>query len=199
MRAPLLGSLCLLSLAIAPSASAVSMAWSPVGNPGNACESQPATPNGGPGGCFGAVGYAYAIGTYDVTNAQYVEFLNAKAAADPFGLYHTNMSLSSYGGIARSGASGSYTYSATPGRGNLPVNFVGFFDALRFANWMNNGLGSADTETGSYTLLGGTATPSNANSVGRNDGATIVLPSENEWYKAAFRRTKSATLDSASR
>ena len=42
------------------------------------------------------------------------------------------------------------------------------------------------TETGAYTLLGGTPTPSNANTITRNSGATIVLPTENEWYKAAY-------------
>ena len=36
------------------------------------------------------------------------------------------------------------------------MNYVSFYDALRFANWLNNGQGSGDTETGAYTLLGGT-------------------------------------------
>ena len=40
----------------------------------------------------------------------------------------------------------------------MPVNYVDFYDALRFANWMNNGQGNGDTETGAYTLLGGTPT-----------------------------------------
>ena len=180
MRAPLVRVGCLLSLLIASSASAVSMAWTPIGIPGNACDSQPQ-------GCFGTVGYAYSIGTYDVTNAQYAEFLNAKAASDPLGLYNTNMANSGLmGGITRTGVSGIYSYSAIASRGDMPVNFVSFYDALRFANWMNNGQGSGDTETGSYTLFGGTATPSNGTVVPRNDGATIVLTSENEWYKAAY-------------
>lgn len=41
-----------------------------------------------------------------VTNAQYVEFLNAKAASDPHGLYNTNMANFN-GGIVRSGSDGS--------------------------------------------------------------------------------------------
>ena len=36
----------------------------------------------------GAVDYAYNIGTYEVTNAQYVEFLNAVAKTDGYGLYN---------------------------------------------------------------------------------------------------------------
>jgi hypothetical protein len=68
----------------------------------------------------------------------------------------------------------------------MPVNMVTFYNALRFANWMNNGQGSGDTETGAYTLLGGTETPTNGNIVSRNPGATIVLTREDEWYKAAY-------------
>ncbi len=44
----------------------------PVGNVGNA----PDTTG------FGAVGYNYNIGRYEVTNSQYASFLNAVAAAD---------------------------------------------------------------------------------------------------------------------
>jgi sulfatase modifying factor 1 len=178
---------CLLLLLIASSASAVTMAWSPIGNPANACN-----PLGPPDGCVGTVSYNYSIGTYEVTNAQYVEFLNAKAQSDPLGLYNTNMSDPShstdfgYGGITRAGDSGSYTYQAIAGSENMPVNYVSFYDTLRFANWMSNGHGNGNTETGAYTLLGGTPVPSNATTVTRNAGASIVLPSENEWYKAAY-------------
>jgi formylglycine-generating enzyme required for sulfatase activity len=167
-----------MSLLIASSASAVTMAWTPIGNPGNACDPQS-------DGCFGAVGYTYSIGTYEVTNAQYVEFLNAKAAADPLGLYNVNMA-SGDGGITRSGLSGSFTYAAIAGRGDMPVNFVSFYDTLRFANWLSNGQGSGDTESGSYTLLDGTAEPTNGATVTRNAGAGMFLTSEDEWYKAAY-------------
>jgi formylglycine-generating enzyme required for sulfatase activity len=164
--------------ALAPPASAVTIASTPIGNPGNTCDGQIQ-------GCFGAVGYAYSIGTYEVTNAQYADFLNAKAASDPVGLYNASMG-SGLGGIAQTGSPGSYSYSAIAGRANLPVNYVSFYDALRFANWLANGQGSGDTETGSYTLLGGAAVPTNGATVTRNAGATIVLTSEDEWYKAAY-------------
>jgi formylglycine-generating enzyme required for sulfatase activity len=166
----------LLPLVIASSGSAVTMDWTPIGNPGNASDTT--------GSRTGAVGYSYWIGTYEVANAQYAEFLNAKAASDPLGLYTPEMGFGN-GGITRSGSSGSYTYSPIDGRENMPVNHVSFYDALRFANWLNNGQGSGDTETGAYTLLGGTPTPSNGTTVTRNAGATIVLTSEDEWYKAA--------------
>ena len=195
MRVSLFRSSCLLALLIAPPASAaVTMAWTPIGNLGNAC--QLSGDAGGGQGCYGAVSYTYSIGTYDVTNAQYAEFLNAKAASDPLGLYNTKMSIAggeSFGGIRRSGSSGSYTYAPIAGRENMPVNWVNFFDALRFANWLNNGQGNGSTETGAYTLLGGTPTPSNGATVTRNAGATIFLPSEDEWYKAAYYNAASTS------
>jgi hypothetical protein len=119
-----------------------------LGDPGNACDTQTQ-------GCFGAVFYTYRIAKQEVTNAQYAEFLNAKAASDPLGLYNTEMGSTGFGGISRNGGSGSYTYSVIAGREDKPVNYVSYFDALRFANWLNNGQGGGDTETGAYTLLGG--------------------------------------------
>jgi hypothetical protein len=76
-------------------ASAVIIRWSPVGNAGNA--NDPAT-----GNLFGGVGYSYNIGTYDVTNSQYVEFLNAKDpnGTSPLQLYNSNMSNATWGGSA---------------------------------------------------------------------------------------------------
>jgi formylglycine-generating enzyme required for sulfatase activity len=59
-------------------------------------------------------------------------------------------------GIGRQGSPGSYTYATGGAAQNMPVHFVSFYDALRFANWLTNGQGGGDTETGAYTLLGGT-------------------------------------------
>lgn len=104
----------------------------------------------------------------------------------------TSPNTSTYG-ITRTGSAGSYSYSAIAGLEYMPVNYVSIFDALRFANWLNNGKGAGDTESGAYTLLGGTATPSNGSSVTRNPGATIALASENEWYKAAYYNASTAS------
>ena len=143
---------------------------------------------------FGAVSYAYNIGTTEVTNAQYAAFLNEKAKSDPLGLYNTNMG-SGFGGITRSGTSGSYSYSAISGRENKPVIEVTWYDAIRFANWLHNGQASGDTETGAYTILGGTATPSNGLSITRNPGAVWWLPSEDELYKAAYHKNDGNTAN----
>lgn len=158
-----------------PSASAVTIPTVPVGNAPNAADTTG----------YGAVGNGYRIGTTEVSNAQYAEFLNAKAASDPLALYNTSMG-SGFGGITQSGFSGSFTYAAIAGRGNKPVNWVSWYDSIRFANWLNNGQGSGDTETGAYTLLGGTPTPTNGPSITRNAAATWFLTSEDEWYKAAY-------------
>ncbi len=164
---------------VAPLASlAVTIPTVPVGNAGNAGEVQPQ-------GTFGAVPYNYRIGTTEVSNAQYVAFLNAKAASDPLALYNTSMG-SSLGGITRSGSSPSYSYTTISGRGAMPVNYVSWYDSIRFANWLNNGQGIGDTETGAYTLDGGTPTPTNGLSITRNASATWFLTSEDEWYKGAY-------------
>jgi len=147
-------------------------------------------------GCFdpvgsttcGQVGQVFQIGRYEVTNTEYVDFLNAVADADPNGLFNTSMESDARGGITRSGGSGSYSYAVKGGRGNNPVIFVSFYDALRYANWLHNGRpngaqGNATTESGAYTI-----TPSGVsnNTIDRNPGALWFLPSENEWFKAAY-------------
>jgi formylglycine-generating enzyme required for sulfatase activity len=171
------------ALLLASSASSVTIDWVAVGDPGNACDPQSLD-------CFGSVAYPYLISKYEVTNVQYAEFLNAKAASDPLDLYSTSMAAST---ITRSGSPGSYTYAAVVGREDMPANFVSFYDSLRFVNWMHNGQGSGDTETGAYTLLGGTPTPSNGSTITRNPGATIVLTNEDEWYKAAYYDVSSSS------
>ncbi len=160
-------------------AAAVSINWVTVGDPDNAADSS----------SYGAVTYTYRISVTEVTNSQYSEFLNAvdPTGANALGLYNGSMTEDPNGGIGFDVTNpvGS-RYLTKLGFTNKPANYVSFYDALRFTNWLNNGQGSGDTETGGYTLLGGTETPSNGTTVTRNAGATIFLPSEDEWYKAAY-------------
>ena len=44
-------------------------------------------------GCFGSVAERYRISTFEVTTAQYTEFLNAVAATDANALYNTSRPL----------------------------------------------------------------------------------------------------------
>jgi formylglycine-generating enzyme required for sulfatase activity len=155
------------SLPLALGGAAVPMVT--VGDVGN--------PNDGSG--RGGVAYEFLIGTYEVTNAEYGEFLNAVAAADPHGLYNPAMA------IERSGNDGSYTYATS--RGADPVAYVSWYDAVRFANWLHNGQpeGTQDattTEDGAYAA----AAPDSFGP--RKAGARYFVPTENEWYKAAHHR-----------
>lgn len=187
MKLPLASSLALtFAVGIASSASAsVTIDWVTIGNPGNAAQSAAnRTHSSGTGGDgYGAVAYTYRISRNETTLADYAAFLNAKAAADPYNLYNPAMaSDGNIAGIIRSGSSGSYSYTVT-GSGDRPVTYVSWFDAARYTNWLHNGQGSGDTETGAYTLVGGqiSGTPP-----ARNVGATVWIPSENEWFKAAY-------------
>jgi hypothetical protein len=147
----------------------------PVGDAGNAADTAVMVNDGTTG--YGAVGYGYRIGTYDVTNAQYTAFLNAQAAnSDLYGLYNSRMAgwaadgaFGSQGGITRSGAAGNYSYTVNAGYANKPVVYVSWYDAVRFANWLSNGQGSGDTESGTYAITGGGA-----------DAGTVVVPDVNQ-------------------
>ncbi len=153
--------------------------WVTVGNPGNAGDVHSQ-------GTFGAVDHVYLIGKTEVTNAQYAEFLNAVAKTDTKGLYNTKMDSDPRGGISRSGSSGNYTYTVKPEMGNKPVNYVSYFDAMRFVNWLQNGQGAGSTEWGVYTVGTGSDEVREAN-------ARYFIPNENEWYKAAYHKNDGVT------
>lgn len=132
----------------------------------------------------GAVAYAYKIGKYEVTNSQYAEFLNS---VDPAGtntrsLYNNFMGSSARGGIAfTSDSAAGAKYTIRSNMGDKPVNFVNWFDAARFTNWLHNGQGESSTEFGAYTL-----NIFNSGFPARNPSAKVWIPSDNEWYKAAY-------------
>ncbi|HDY65768.1 MAG TPA: PEP-CTERM sorting domain-containing protein, partial [Phycisphaerae bacterium] len=131
-------------------------------------------------------------------------------ATDLNALYSSDMAT--HGGIEQNGGWGNYTYSVksisdfksdgvTPnnhpdrdsgtglGWTNIGVNYIQWEDTLRFANWMHNGqpTGAQDastTEDGAYDMsLGGGL------EAVRKAGATYFVPSEDEWYKAAYYKS----------
>jgi hypothetical protein len=137
---------------------------------------------------LGSVPYEYLIDRFEVTNRQYAAFLNAVAhASDPFLLYNDLMNTQNAGGITRTGVAGNFIYTAKAGRERWPVVWMSFFDAVRYVNWLHNGaVKGGSTETGAYTLLGGTPIPSNADTVTREPDARFYIPSMDEWYKAGY-------------
>ena len=162
------------SLAVPAHAQGVSVYdWVTVGDPGNAADTTG----------YGAVADTFRIQKYEFTNQQYADFLNSVAATDTYALYSGTMGSDARGGITRSGVSGSYTYAVKANMGDKPVNYVSWFDAARVANWAQNGAtGTSSTETGAYTLNGATS----GDAVGVNPGATVFVPTESQWYKAAY-------------
>lgn len=147
-----------------------------VGAPGNA---------GDPGNSGrGAVAYEFAIGRYEVTNAEYAAFLSAVAASDPHHLWVPSLGNSALGGISRTGSPGSYVYTVKDGFAWRPVLFVSFRSAARFANWLHHGMptgpgAAALVESGSYDPTADAPTV-------RLAGASWVIPNHDEWYKAAY-------------
>jgi len=155
---------------------------------------------------FGAVAQPYALGKYEVTLEQYLDFLNAVATRPDalpanrreaiLELWLTDMQMthdyvSKDGLIARAGqgtAQAPYVFTQIPDpawgarAGKRGMLNISWFAAARFANWMHHGATAhADTETGAYTLNG-----ARTGFVPRNPDARWWIPSQNEWYKAAF-------------
>ena len=183
MKSPIIptnGSAILVAISlVTPAFAVINIDYASIGNAGNAADA--AT-----GSVYGAVAYAYQIAKNETTISQYAEFLNAAAKTDSYSLYSPNMTTSYINGISQSGVSGSFTYSVNPGSANKPITFVSWFDAARFCNWLQNGqqtgAGAALTaETGANTLSGATS-----GIITKNVGATVWIPSESEWYKAAY-------------
>ena len=185
-------ALALLGLGIAAHA-AITIDTVAVGDPGNAGElSGEGAGGSGPDRICGSVGYTYNIGKYEVTAAQYTDFLNKVARTDAYGLYNTNMDTAIYDfgcNIKRTGSSGSYTFSVASDWANRPVNLVTYWDSCRFANWLHNGQPTglqtaATTERGVYTLDGYNG--GDGRTIQRNANWKWAVTSEDEWHKAAY-------------
>ena len=153
----------------------------------------------------GGVKYTYGIGEFEITVSQYVSFLNTvdPNGTNPHELYFSNMSPTTwakYGSIRYSSSAGTgQHYSiAYPEWTNMPFNFTNFRRAARFVNSLTNGTVlsrtkstsgkfqymtytvrlSPKTERGMYTLADRETT--------RTRSSGFVLPSNDEWVKAAY-------------
>ena len=178
MKALSLGLAVVACLPFGSIASAEAIQWVTVGDPGNTADTAPAG--------YGAVTTSFQIMKYEFTNQQYTDFLNSVDASgtNPYSVYNNDMGSNARGGISfTSGNASGSKYAIRSNMGDKPVNYVTWFDAARVSNWLMNGAtSSSSTETGAYTLNG--ATSGNAPAV--NNGATFYIPTEDQWYKAAY-------------
>src|SRR5688572_21140746 len=137
MKSHLLAGLILVTLTSSFS-RAVEIETVVVGNPGNAPDSTG----------FGAVPYRYRMGKYEVTNAQYVEFLNAvdPAGVNQLGLYKNYLPFNDNGGVLFNAASlQGAKYEIKPGYDSDPIVFATWYNAARFVNWLHNDQGGPGT------------------------------------------------------
>jgi formylglycine-generating enzyme required for sulfatase activity len=137
-----------------------SMDFVTIGNAGNAAH---------PAEDYGAVPYRFQMGKLEVSRFMIAE---AKAAA---GLGISLYDMTGYGGNG-------------PSR---PATGISWYEAARFVNWLNTSTGHQPAyqfdATGTFALWD----PAEAWSLGgenryRHKDAFFFLPSENEWYKAAY-------------
>jgi len=150
----------------------------------------------------GCTPYSFEIGKYEITNLQYADFLNAVASkSDPFQLFHEDMQLGVVGGIDRRKNDDEFVYSAKAGWEDRPVTYLSWYMLARMANWYHYGkprtgrseLGTTEgTESrGAYDTRAFPIAPEVPVEVSklppmRNRGAKFWIPSNDEWYKAAY-------------
>ncbi len=135
---------------------------------------------------YGSVGYDYEISKYEITNEQWVACLNAVGSCDINQLFDPSQAVDPMGGIILTGGCPNKTYTTKPDMANKPVNFITLHDAMRFCNWLHNGMPVGDqdsttTEDGAYDMtspVGGI--------YARKPGAKWAVATVDELYKAAF-------------
>jgi formylglycine-generating enzyme required for sulfatase activity len=153
----------------------------------------------------GGVDYTYGIGEFDVTVSQYVTFLNTvdPNGNNPHELYFEHMSPTAwpkYGSIrfSSSAGAGQHYSVAYPEWAEKPFGFTNFRRAARFVNSMTNGtiLSHTQSSSGSFKYVTYTVRLSPNTETGMYDIADrettrtkskgFVLPSNDEWVKAAY-------------
>jgi len=170
MKKILAVSLCVLFISGVVSADSIrgiDIDFATIGNAGNATD--PATRN-----LYGAVSYSYRIGKYEVTNAQWNTFTAAAGAP--------------------TGNDGGYSYSAYFTGAQQPTNGVSWYEATQFCNYLTSG----DKSKGAYRFSGNNTNPGSFQGIDRVSsistyGITYVIPTEDEWYKAAYHKNDGVT------
>lgn len=151
----------------------------------------------------GCVPYEYEISTGEITNAQFSDFLNSVAnIADSHNIYTRSMSTGVNGGILRKKNGNIFQYEPREGFENRPVAYLSWFALARYANWLHYGrptglqiLGvtEGDSMQGAYDTSkfdefenGDSKVNLLIDSFRRNKDAKYFIPTDDEWYKAAY-------------
>lgn len=150
----------------------------------------------------GCVPYEYEMASTELTNAQYAEFLNAVAREeDRYSLFKIDMQTGTVGGLIREGKAGQYHYTVKAGFADRPVTYMSWFSLARYANWLHYGrpagkqtlgITEGDDRQGAYDTRAFEAYQRAASPVAhhalfvRNAGAQYFIPTDDEWYKAAY-------------
>lgn len=156
-----------------------------VGNPGNA----PWT-GGGALNNRGRVDYEYRIGRYEVTTAQWAEFMNA-AFDRPQNEWipHIQTALEWDAVATTPNTPGGRRWDVPAGVEMRPVGGVSWRMAAIYCNWLHNGRSTARESflSGAYEVS--TFVPGQfgwpSDQFVRSSGARFYIPSASEWMKAA--------------
>ena len=157
-------------IAFGTGSNAFNMDFTTIGSPGNAADTT-GSPNPA-----GAVSYTYQLGTYEVSE-------------DMITKYNANF-----------GTANSLVITKDTRGVNKPATNVSWNEAARFVNWLNTstlGVAAYKFTTGGVNDNIALWSPGDAGydaaNPFRNSLATYVLPSIDEWYKAAYYNPVSST------
>jgi len=152
-------------------ANTLTLEFVTIGNPGNADDA------GAGGGSYsspyGGVPYAYRMGTYEI----------------------------SHDAITKATAGGLLNVRAGPHTGNEPAAGSAWYEAAAFVNWLNTSQGyeaayQIDAGRSSLTLWSSAdAWQAGGKNLYRHKDAYYFLPSEDEWYKAAYHKNDGVTAN----
>ncbi|MBA4388656.1 MAG: hypothetical protein C0404_11795 [Verrucomicrobia bacterium] len=148
-----------------------------------------------------SVNHEFRLGKYEITQQQYLEFLNAvdPKGSNALGLFHAStppiygdQSFDGCDFILDVNKSEGQRYALRFGDGtNVPVWGMTWYSAARFCNWLHNGKGGpgsteGDATNGAYdTRLFDDGIVTNDPSA-HNSGARFWIPTFDEWCKAAY-------------
>ncbi len=140
---------------------------------------------------FGTSGNEFTIDFVNIGNAGNAADTNTYGAV-PYE-YRMGIYEISQDAITKATASGMANVTAGAWTGNQPAATISWYEAAAFVNWLNTSTGKQAaynlTFSGSWSMTlwsSGQAWTAGGENLYRNKNAFYFLPSENEWYKAAY-------------